>query len=94
MNNFSIALFPVQRTELNAQYNTIQFNSIQFNSMQCNAMQCNAMQVLLAWTVTVSCACDWFSGWPGCLFCVCAPHNYYFEGLVLLFFIYVMLFYV
>ena len=53
--------------------------------------------LLLAWAVTVSCACDWFSGWPGCFVCVCAPHNYYFEGLVLLFvrfYVYVILFYV
>ena len=33
-------------------------------------------QVLLAWTVDVSCACDWFSGWLGRLFFwVCVLHT-------------------
>ena len=35
-------------------------------------------QVLLAWAVVESCACDWFSGWLGCFWGVCAPHNFYF----------------
>ena len=33
-------------------------------------------QVLLAWTVDVSCACNWFSGWLGCFLEGCAPHNF------------------